>query len=258
MCWVVLAEREAASPVFRMQGCGSPSSPRTRGRTRWRHAAHRGSGGPAAAHAGTTSASSRRSTPTSAAPRSCTAARARSRARSPEWLVPLGGTIGWASNGAVSNLAGTPVGDLDAAPRAARRRLRRRPPARARRPGDRLGRADELRRPAGRHVPLLLRDGAAAPRRPPAGRAPQAQPPRRADRGLRGRRMDRAALLRRPLPGRPQRRRAAGGRRPARPRAPARRAAAHRLRRPGRRAQGPAGAAARLRGAAQPACPPSS
>jgi phosphatidylinositol alpha-mannosyltransferase len=26
----------------------------------------------------------------------------------PEWLVPLGGTIGWASNGAVSNLAGTP------------------------------------------------------------------------------------------------------------------------------------------------------
>ena len=26
----------------------------------------------------------------------------------PEWLVPLGGTIGWAFNGAVSNLAGTP------------------------------------------------------------------------------------------------------------------------------------------------------
>src|ERR687895_123831 len=26
----------------------------------------------------------------------------------PEWLVPLGGTIGWQSNGAVSNLAGTP------------------------------------------------------------------------------------------------------------------------------------------------------
>ena len=26
----------------------------------------------------------------------------------PEWLVPLGGTLGWASNGAVSNLAGTP------------------------------------------------------------------------------------------------------------------------------------------------------
>src|SRR3954470_6422288 len=28
----------------------------------------------------------------------------------PEWLVPLGGTIGWPSNGAVSNLAGTPAG----------------------------------------------------------------------------------------------------------------------------------------------------
>ena len=27
----------------------------------------------------------------------------------PEWLIPLGGTIGWASNGAVSNLAGTPT-----------------------------------------------------------------------------------------------------------------------------------------------------
>src|ERR687887_2060349 len=26
----------------------------------------------------------------------------------PEWLVPLGGTIGWPSNGAVSNLSGTP------------------------------------------------------------------------------------------------------------------------------------------------------
>src|SRR3954452_15027295 len=28
----------------------------------------------------------------------------------PEWLVPLGGTLGWPSNGAVSNLAGTPSG----------------------------------------------------------------------------------------------------------------------------------------------------
>src|ERR1700754_1604352 len=28
----------------------------------------------------------------------------------PEWLIPLGGTIGWPSNGAVSNLAGTPTG----------------------------------------------------------------------------------------------------------------------------------------------------
>ena len=37
----------------------------------------------------------------------CTAAPGRRRAI-PEWLVPLGGTIGWPSNGAVSNLAGTP------------------------------------------------------------------------------------------------------------------------------------------------------
>src|SRR5215212_4737065 len=27
----------------------------------------------------------------------------------PEWLVPLGGTVGWPSNGAVSNLAATPA-----------------------------------------------------------------------------------------------------------------------------------------------------
>src|SRR5438876_9206000 len=34
---------------------------------------------------------------------------ARPQARAvPEWLIPLGGTIGWPSNGAVSNLAGTP------------------------------------------------------------------------------------------------------------------------------------------------------
>src|SRR3954454_13555188 len=26
----------------------------------------------------------------------------------PDWLVPLGGTMGWPMNGAVSNLAGTP------------------------------------------------------------------------------------------------------------------------------------------------------
>src|ERR1700743_2694014 len=30
------------------------------------------------------------------------------RREAPEWLVPLGGTIGWPLNGAVSNLAGTP------------------------------------------------------------------------------------------------------------------------------------------------------
>src|SRR4051812_50151785 len=40
----------------------------------------------------------------------------------PEWLVPLGGTMGWASNGAVSNLAGTPSAGskLRRGPRAGR------------------------------------------------------------------------------------------------------------------------------------------
>src|SRR5688572_9925830 len=34
---------------------------------------------------------------------------ARPQARAvPEWLIPLGGTVGYPSNGAVSNLAGTP------------------------------------------------------------------------------------------------------------------------------------------------------
>ena len=38
----------------------------------------------------------------------------------PEWLVPLGGTFGFPSNGAVSNLAGAPERRIEAAPRAAR------------------------------------------------------------------------------------------------------------------------------------------
>ena len=40
----------------------------------------------------------------------------------PDWLVPLGPTIGWASNGAVSNISHTPYAVSSAAPRAARRR----------------------------------------------------------------------------------------------------------------------------------------
>ena len=93
---------------------------------------------------------------------------------------------------------------------------------------------------------------AAAHGRRAARRAPQAQPPERAHRRVRGRRVDRPALLRRPLPDHPQRRRAARGRRAGAAPPRAGRAAADRVRRPGRRAQGPAGAAARLRGAARP------
>ena len=131
----------------------------------------------------------------------------------PEWLVPLGGTIGWAFNGAVSNLAGTPstISTL-------RRELR-------------AGRFDvvHLHEPVAPVVGWDALTSADAPlvgtfhcyseNVPPhlVGGAPrcpaQAQPPRGADRRLRGRRVDRAALLRRRVPGRAQRRRAARGRR---------------------------------------------
>ena len=144
----------------------------------------------------------------------------------PEWLVPLGGTLGWASNGAVSNLAGTPVRDRPAAARAARRALRRRARARAGRPRRGVGRADVRRRPARRHLPLLLGARAAAHGGHADGRPPQAQPPGRAHRGLRRRRLDRPPLLRRRLPDHPQRRRDPGRRRARAARAGRGRAAA--------------------------------
>ena len=133
----------------------------------------------------------------------------------PEWLVPLGPTIGWASNGAVSN---SPV--LHGRRRELRRelragRLRRRPPARAGRAADRLGRAHVHRRAARRHLPLLLGERPAAQGRGAARRPPQAQSPHAPDRRLRGRGLDGPALLRRRVHDRPQRRRAARRRRPA-------------------------------------------
>ena len=131
----------------------------------------------------------------------------------PEWLVPLGSTIGWPLNGAVSNVAATPSAASEAAARAARGQFRRRSHPGTGRSRGRLGRADERRRATCRHVPLLLGVGASAQARRAARRAAQAQPPARADRGVRGRGVDRAALLRRPLPGDPERRRAAAGRR---------------------------------------------
>ena len=118
----------------------------------------------------------------------------------------------------------TPYAHRHAAPRAARRRLRRRPRPRAGRPARRLGRARLDRAAARRHVPHLL--GQRVCRTAIAdliGRAAQAQPPARADRRLRGRRVDRPALLRRPLPDRPQRRRPARRACPARDRGPGRR-----------------------------------
>ena len=76
----------------------------------------------------------------------------------PEWLVPLGGTIGWPSNGAVSNLAHTPSPSRRCGGSCARA-LRRRAPARAGRARRRLGRADLADAPARRHLPLLLESG---------------------------------------------------------------------------------------------------
>ena len=94
---------------------------------------------------------------------------------------------------------------------------------------------------------------AAAQGRRAARRAAQAQPPQRADRGVRGRRLDRAGASTAAATGSsPTASSLPDGGVPAPRRARAGRAAADRVRRPGRRAQGPAGAAARLRGAARP------
>ena len=122
--------------------------------------------------------------------------------------MPLGRTFGFPANGAVSNLA------IDAVPRSracaprSRRRLRRGPPPRAGRADHRLGRAHGGRRAARRHVPLLLGPtGSRTTRATSLGARAAAEPPARADRRVRGGRLDRAALLRRPLPRHPQRRR---------------------------------------------------
>ena len=168
----------------------------------------------------------------------------------PEWLVPLGGTIGWPSNGAVSNLAGTPSGVS-----TLRRELRAgsfdvvhiHEPVAPTIGWDALTSADA---PLVGTFHCYSEVRAAAQDRGPARRAPQAQPSERAGRRLRGRGLDRTALLRRPLPRDPQRRRPPRGRRERPAPARARRTAADRVRRPGRRAQGAARAAARLRGAA--------
>ena len=176
----------------------------------------------------------------------------------PEWLVPLGGTIGWPSNGAVTNLSYGPY-----AVSTMRRELRAFAPdvVHLHEPVTPVVGWDAL---SSTDAPLVGTFHCYSESRPPHlhrradGRAPQAEPPQPAPRGLRGRGLDRPPLLRRPLPRHPQRRRRCPGgacRASAPPRA--RRAAADRVRRPGRRAQGPAGAAARLRGAARARCPPS-
>ena len=123
------------------------------------------------------------------------------RARCPTGSSRSAGPIGVESNGAVSNLAPTPY-----ALTTLRKELRamrpdvihvHEPPA----PDRRLRRDRRDRRAARRHVPLLLGERVLPRHRQrPVRRAPQAPAPARAHRGLRGRRVDRAALLRRALP----------------------------------------------------------
>src|SRR4051795_5538912 len=186
----------------------------------------------------------------------------------PEWLVPLGGTMGWPSNGAVSNLAGTP-----SAVTTLRRELRAgqfdvvhiHEPVAPTIAWDALTSADaptvgtfhaysEAKLPHAiaismgarrkiNHLNLRIAVSEAAAwtaRRFYGGRHPPI-PNRRAPPARRG------------PPARPPGGGAAGGGRSGPARAGARGAAADRIRRPGGRAQGPARAAARLRGAARPA-----
>ena len=206
----------------------------------------------------TTSACSRRSIATGAVPRCCTAAHARSSARRPDWLVPLGRHDRLALQRGRLQPRRHSARRLHAAPRAARGDS---DVVHVHEPVAPVVGWDALtstRRAARRHVPLLFREPAAAQGRRAARRAPQAQPAARA-----------RSPCPRPPPGPGGASTAAttgsipngvalpeGGVPAPRTRAPGD-AAADRVRRPGRRAQGPAGAAARLRGAARARCPPS-
>ena len=166
----------------------------------------------------------------------------------PEYLVPLGRTVGVRRQRLGLQPRRLPGRRRQAAPRAARLRPRRRP-----RP-----RAAGARWSAPTPAPTATRPWSATfhaystkplpnRRRRRLRRAPQVQPAPRADRRLRGRRLDRAALVRRRLHGDPERRR---HRRAARPGPkPASDELAAPVRRPARGAQGPAGAARRVRGA---------
>ncbi len=78
----------------------------------------------------------------------------------PDYLIPLGRTVGFPSNGAVSNLAPFPAGGVRAPRRELRRgRLRRRPRPRAGGAAGRLERRARRRCPCRRHLPCLLDQG---------------------------------------------------------------------------------------------------
>ena len=85
------------------------------------------------------------------------------------------------------------------------RRLRRHPRPRAAGAAGRLERDAGRRDPGRRHLPRLLDQAAPQPHRQRARRPPYLQPPLGPDRRLRGRRLDRPALVRRRLHDHPQR-----------------------------------------------------
>ena len=235
--------------------CGSPSSRRTRGAIPGGVTRHIEALADAVrCRAATSRGSSRRSTPMTGSARGCTAACARRRASTPANVVSLGRTIGLRANGAVSNVALMPSAGGAAAPRAARRRLRRRPHPRADRAGDRAGTrsasaACRWSAPFTPTRPTALTNGLGQPRRGQAA----LQPP-----GACGSPSPRAAAWTgerffgghyRVIPNGvevPERLDRAPAALPTRG-APA----AAGVRRPGGRAQGPAGRAAGVRGAAR-------
>ena len=163
----------------------------------------------------------------------------------PDYFVPLGRSIGFTSNGSISNLAAFPAGGVRRSPpRAPHGRIRRGPRPRA---GGAAGRLErDARRPhaGGRHLPRLLDQGDPQPHRDGARRPARLQPALGPNRRLRGRRLDRAALVRRRLRDHPQRGRR---RRRSEPAEAGERGAAGAVRRPSRGAQGVAGPARRVR-----------
>ena len=164
----------------------------------------------------------------------------------PAFVTGVARTKAFGANGSVSNIGVFPDGVTGMRRALARVRSRRRPRPRAPRGAAELGRVLIPRRPGGRDLPRLLDQAAAQPRRLARRRPAQVQPARRQDRRLPGGRLDRAALVRRGLHRDPER---GPRRRPVVGAEAARRRAAADLRRPARRAQGPAGAADRVRGA---------
>ena len=156
----------------------------------------------------------------------------------PDYLIPLGRTVGISANGAVSNISVSPRGGVV----LPRRELRgedfdvvhiHEPVV----PLVGWNAALGTGRPGGGDLPHVLDQGVPQPHRLGARRPAGLQPPLGADRRLRGGGLDRAALVRRPLRDHPQRRR--HRRRPQRSQAPVG-GAAGALRRPPGGAQGPA------------------